>query len=234
MERREFLIGCAAGATCAADSAWAAPAEDAKPRLYRRARLVDGRGSPIRAADLPVKRNLLFHYPFVSTPAFLLNLGKPTRDGSALSTASNERYRWRGGVGPARSVVAFSAICAHQLAYPTREISFISFRDAAGPANKRAEVIHCCAEHSQYDPSEGARVVAGPAPQPLAAILLEHDEASGELFAVGTQGGEMFDAFFAKYQLRLSLEHSGRARDEVAGACVVQPLEDFCRQQVRC
>jgi len=42
-------------------------------------------------------------------------------------------------------------------------------------------VIHCCSEHSQYDPAEGARVVAGPAPQPLAAILLDHDPASDAL-----------------------------------------------------
>lgn len=233
MQRREFLTACAAGVGCAGELALALPA-DAKPRLYRRARLVDDGGRALLARELPVKRNLIFHYPFVGTPAFLLNLGRPTREGASLATADKERYRWSGGVGVSRSVVAFSAICAHQLAYPTRDISFISFRDAAGGANKHAEVIHCCAEHSQYDPAEGARVVAGPARQPLAAILLEHDEASDGLFAVGTQGGELFDAFFAKYEFRLSMEHGGRAREEVGDTCVVRTLESFCRQQVRC
>jgi hypothetical protein len=131
-------------------------------------------------------------------------------------------------------VVAFSAICAHQLAYPTRDISFISFRDAASPGNPRTDVIHCCSEHSQYDPADGARVLAGPATQPLAAILLEHDTRSDELFAVGTLGGELFDAFFAKYQMRLSLEVGPRARERVSGECRVLPMADYCRQQVRC
>lgn len=233
MQRREFLIGCAAGATCASEAAWAATAAST-PRLYRRSRLVEPDGTPLRARTLPVRRNLIFHYPYVGTPAFLIDLGRPTRSTSSLATARNERYRWSGGVGANRSVVAFSAICAHQLAYPTREISFISFRDEKGPANRRGEVIHCCAEHSQYDPADGARVVAGPATQPLAAVLLEHDPATDELYALGTQGGELFEAFFAKYQMRLSLEHGGRARDPVDVACVVQPLENFCRQQVRC
>lgn len=234
MERRNFLIGCAAAGACAADAtAWAAPA-DAKPRSYRRARLVDSNGQPLRARAVPVKQNLLFHYPFVGTPAFLLNLGKPTRGSAELNTARSERYRWPGGVGPSRSIVAFSAICAHQMAYPTKDISFIAFRDAAGPLNKRGEVIHCCAEHSQYDPADGARVIAGPATQPLAAILLEHDAATDELFATGTLGGELFAAFFAKYQVRLTLEHGGRAREEAAANCTVQSMDAYCRQQVRC
>jgi hypothetical protein len=94
-------------------------------------------------------------------------------------------------------------------------------------------VIHCCAEHSQYDPAEGARVLAGPAPQPLAAILLEHDPRSDELTAVGTLGGEMFNQFFAKYERKLSLE-GGAMRAPAAGTCEVHELDNYCRQQVRC
>jgi hypothetical protein len=95
-------------------------------------------------------------------------------------------------------------------------------------------VIHCCSEHSQYDPAEGGRVVAGPAPQPLAAILLEHDERSDEIHAVGTLGGEMFSEFFDKYAFRLQLEHGDAARSTVSGSCVVQELENYCKQQVKC
>ncbi len=231
MQRRAFLATCAA--TAAGEAAWAALG-DAPARLYERARLVDAAERPLKASQIPARQNLLFHYPFVGTPVFLINLGRPTRSDVALATSGGQRYAWRGGVGPGRSIVAFSAICAHQLVYPTREISFIAYRDAPGAASKRAEVIHCCAEHSQYDPADGARVLAGPAEQPLAAILLEHDAATDELFAVGTQGAELFDAFFAKYTMRLSLEHRGRERQAVAGACLVQPMERYCRQQVRC
>ena len=138
-----------------------------------------------------------------------------------------------GGVGPGAAIVAYSAICAHQLAYPTRQISFIRYRAAASAPHKHAQVIHCCAEHSQYDPADGARVVAGPAPQPLAAILLEHDPKADELFATGTLGGEMFNQFFAKYEMKLALEGAG-ARVPVAATCAVTELENYCRQQVKC
>jgi hypothetical protein len=30
------------------------------------------------------------------------------------------------------------------------------------------------------------------------------------------------------------MEHGKEARAAVGGACVVQPLENFCRQQVKC
>ena len=49
-------------------------------------------------------------------------------------------------------------------------------------------------------------MLAGPAPQPLAAILLDYDAGSDELTAVGTLGGEMFNQFFAKYAMKLALE----------------------------
>ena len=236
MERRGFLIGCAAGAAQGAaliDAAWASAA-DAKPRLYQRAKLMGADGKPLKARAIPERRNLLFHYPYVSTPVFLLNLGKPTRSKVELSTERKERYTWQGGVGPSRSIVAFSAICAHQLAYPTRDISFISYRDEKSPVSKRGEVIHCCAEHSQYDPADGARVLSGPATQPLAAVLLEHDPATDELYAVGTQGGELFDRFFQKFEMKLAIDHGGRAKQSSGDACLVQEIEQYCRQLMRC
>jgi ABC-type glycerol-3-phosphate transport system substrate-binding protein len=72
-------------------------------------------------------------------------------------------------------------------------------------------VIHCCADHSVYDPASGARVLAGPAPQPLAAVLLDYDPATDELTALGTVGAEQFDAFFKKYEFKLAMEH-GQAK----------------------
>ncbi len=137
-------------------------------------------------------------------------------------------------MGDNRSLVAYSAICAHKLTYPTRDISFISFREEKSARNRFGSVIHCCSEHSQYDPAQGGRVVAGPAPQPLAAILLEHDTRTDELFAVGTLGGEVFNEFFEKYAFRLEMELGHTARAAVNGSSVVQPLENFCRQQVKC
>jgi arsenite oxidase small subunit len=229
MERRDFVKFCAASALVAPG----ALAADSRPRLYSRAKLVDEKGSPVRAKAIPANQNLIFHYPFAATPCFLLNLGRPASASVQLKTAGNQLYEWTGGVGAGRSVVAYSAICAHKLSYPTRDISFISFRTEKSARNRHAAVIHCCSEHSQYDPAEGARVVAGPAPQPLAAILLEHDPGSDEIYALGTLGGEMFNDFFEKYAFKLSLEHPG-PKAPVAGSCVVQPLDNYCRQQVKC
>ena len=236
MERRDFVIGCAAAGAAEAFDLGAAQAAlaEIQPKLYQKARLVDGDGKPLKVRALPVRQNLMFHYPFVSTPAFLLNLGQATRNDVELTTSDHQTYRWQGGVGPARAVVAFSAICAHKLVYPMKEVSFISFRDGASPRSERTGVIHCCAENSQYDPADGARVVAGPAPQPLAAILLDYDPKTDELSALGTVGGELFDAFFSKYDFRLSMDHGTRSHQAVGNTCVVQPMDKVCRQQIRC
>lgn len=231
MQRREFVKFCAASA--AAAGAPVVAAADATPTFYGRVKLVSASGAPLKAAAVPAERNLIFHYPFAATPCFLLNLGRPARASARLVTADRRGYEWQGGVGPRRSIVAYSAICAHQLAYPTKEISFISYRTEKSPRNRLGNVIHCCAEHSQYDPAEGARVLAGPAPQPLAAILLEHDAKTDELTALGTLGGEMFNQFFAKYEIKLSLE-GGAPRATAAATSVVHELENYCRQQVKC
>jgi arsenite oxidase small subunit len=229
--RRDFMLACAASALAAS---LPASAEDASPRLYSRVRLVDPAGRPLQARALPAGRNFIFHYPFAGTPCFLLNLGRPTKPRASLKTASAQSYEWPGGVGSEHSVVAYSAICAHRLTYPTREISFISYREEKSAGSKFAHVIHCCSEHSQYDPAEGAKVLAGPAPQPLAAILLDYDPGSDGLFALGTLGGELFNEFFSKYAFRLAMDYSGHPKAAVEGSCVVSELSDYCRQQVKC
>lgn len=239
MDRRDFVEGCALGATALASAAlsstaWAA---NAQPRRYARVLLVDELDQPIKASRLRPQVNYVFHYPFEATPVFLLDLGKATQP-TRLLTKEKLAYDWPGGVGPKRSVVAFSAICAHQLVYPNKDLSFISFRKGpvANPQtpSKGNDLIHCCADHSQYDPARGAQVLGGPAEQPLCAVLLEHDPVTDQLTATGTLGGELFDAFFKKYEMKLSLETGPSARNAVAGRSVVRELERFCRNPVRC
>jgi len=234
VERRDFIKACAA--TCALGTHPAFSAENLSPRFYDRARLVNELGQPVKAAGLIAGRNYIFHYPFESTPCFLLDLGKATVRDVQLKTESGSAYRWAGGVGPRRSIVGYSAICAHRMSYPTPQISFISYREkSTAPATTRPNVIHCCSEHSEYDPAAGAKVVGGPAPQPLSAILLEYDAKSDGLQAVGTLGGEIYDAFFAKFEFKLALEHGGSAmRRQVADRAVVKELQQYCKQQVRC
>lgn len=238
MDRREFVESCALGAgslaATVAGSAWAA---NAKPRAYARVLLTDAFGQAIKASSLLAQTNYVFHYPFEATPVFLLDLGKPAL-ATSLRTRDQQAYQWPGGVGPTRSLVAFSAICAHKLVYPTKDLSFISFRKGAAinpqTPSKGNDLIHCCADHSQYDPARGARVLGGPAEQPLCAVLLEHDPKADTLTATGTLGGELFDDFFKKYEMKLSLEAGPRAKQAVVGRSVVRELDSFCRNAVRC
>ena len=234
MKRRRFLSTCALLGGAAGLAPLPAAFADAAPRYYPRTRLIDIHGAPIRAAALAADTNYVFQYPFAATPCFLLKLGQRVAAGAELRRQDGAVYAWQGGIGPRGNVVAFSAICAHKLAYPTRDVSFIRFQRERS-ATSSGNVIHCCADHSVYDPAAGARVVAGPAPQPLAAILLEHDVARDELFALGTIGPEQFDAFFAKYATKLALEYgSGRARAPVPDTTVVRELDSYCKTTIRC
>ncbi len=234
MDRRTFIESCSASAAClsagAALPVWAA---DAKPKSYARAVLANEFGDPLKASALKAQTNYVFHYPFEATPVFLLNLGQPALP-NQLATKTKDAYAWPGGVGPQRSVVAFSAICAHQLVYPTPQVSFISFRKAKSAKGLQDNLIHCCADHSQYDPAKGAQVLGGPATQPLCAVLLEHDPKTDTLTAYATLGGELFDDFFKKYEMKLSLDVGPKAKQPVAGKATVRELEKFCKNSVQC
>ncbi|MFN0163562.1 MAG: (2Fe-2S)-binding protein [Burkholderiales bacterium] len=229
MDRRGFVRACAAGAGLPLGPALTGPV---RARDYAPVKLLAADGGPLKAASLVANRNYLFFYPYQGTPCFLINMGRPIEPVDVAGESG--AYRWPGGAGHRRSLVAYSAICSHQLTYPTREISFISFRPGKSGANRHADVIHCCSEHSQYDPARGAKVLAGPAPRPLAAILLRHDPATDALTATGTLGNDVFDEFFRKYEVRLMMDGGGRARQAVADASRVVELDNYCRQQVRC
>ena len=234
MDRRSFVEHCAVSASCLAASA-ATPgfAADTRARSYPRALLTDEQGHPLRVGSLKAQTNYVFHYPFEATPVFLLDLGQPAQP-QRLSTKGNESYAWPGGVGKTSSVVAFSAICAHQLVYPTQQVSFISFRKSRAAKGVQDNLIHCCADHSQYDPAKGAKVVMGPAEQPLCAVLLDYDAKDDTLTAHGTLGGELFEAFFKKYAFKLSLDVGPSAKRQVAQRTTVRELEKFCRNPVQC
>lgn len=231
MHRRGFIGTCGAGAACLSWSL-AALAADAKPREYQPALLLNERGDPLRASSLQPLTNYVFHYPYEATPVFLLDLGRPVR-AQVLSTKSRDSYEWPGGVGTGRSIVAYCAICAHRLVYPTKDVSFISFRRTRAKKGVQDGLIHCCAEHSQYDPARGAQVLSGPAPQPLCAIVLSYDRSLDTLTAHATVGGELFDEFFRKYEFKLSLEVGAKAHERVRQATVME-LSHFCKNSIQC
>ncbi|WP_405225877.1 twin-arginine translocation signal domain-containing protein [Lentisalinibacter sediminis] len=235
LDRRQFLKVCAgAGLAVAANPGlMARPAGELLPGAT--ARLVDSDGQTLRPADLSVGESYVFHYPYVTTPCFLIDLGARAEPGAELTTADGRAYRWSGGAGPGRSIVAFSAICAHRMSYPTRAVTFIDYRHeplagAGSSPRARGQVIYCCSEGSVYDPQDGARVLAGPAPQPLAAVHLEYDAEEQALFATGMYGGDMLDRFFAKFGFQIALAHGkDDIRRPVEDVATVWPLSDYSR-----
>ncbi|HEX2541414.1 MAG TPA: (2Fe-2S)-binding protein [Caldimonas sp.] len=229
--RRDLMrrAACVAGAWAASSALPVVAAGPAQP--HPRSLLVDRYGKPWRASQLQKGEAFLFSYPYTASPVFLIAFEHEVKP-AELVTESKQRYAAPAGVGPNRSIVAFSAICAHKLVYPTPAISFIGVR--SGGRGEPAHVIHCCGDNSRYDPLQGARVIDGPAPQPLAAVLLEWDAASDQLHAVGTRGGEMFDAFFEKYAAKLQLETGSGVRKASGATVVVQPAASYSKQWRSC
>jgi arsenite oxidase small subunit len=222
---------CVAGAWAASGALPVLAADGQTEERYARSLLVEPFGKPFRASQIAVGQPLLFNYPFVASPVFLLAMEREVR-ATELATEAQQRYASPAGVGPKKSIVAFSAICAHKLMYPTPQISFIGLRK--GWRGEPSQVIHCCGDQSRYDPAAGARVIGGPAPQPLAAVLLEWDAQTDQLHAVGTQGGEMFKAFFDKYAFRLETELGARAQAVAGATSVVQPAAAYSKQWQSC
>lgn len=211
-------------------------------RHYDRVRLVNREGEPLHSGDLWRDETYVFHYPFHATPCFLINLGHTAAHHSELETEDGRHYEWSGGVGPRGTVVAYSAICAHMMTYPARKVSFInyygkvkSFADGQHIPVRRANVIYCCSEKSVYDAAHGAKVLGGPAPQPLAVIYLEYDAIEDQFYATGTLGGEMFDKFFEEFGYRLALEYgTDDIRRKVKEVAPVLRLAEYCDNLVQC
>lgn len=210
-------------------------------RKHKPVLLTDAYHKPLHCEELQVEKEYIFHYPYRGTPCFLIDLGKKIPGGQALYTKSGKRYTWQGGVGPRQSIVAFSAICAHRMTHPSPTVSFIGYRkkpvgylDDKMEVKQRASVIQCCSEQSVYDPARGAKVLGGPAPQPLAAIELDYRE-NGHIYATGVYGGDLFDQYFSKFGDRLMIEYqSADYRNEIEAESIVEPLDRFTRSKVEC
>jgi arsenite oxidase small subunit len=240
--RRKFVKLCAAAVAAVSSSSCMLTRETETLQRFHRARLVDFKGRPITVEQLDVGQSYIFHYPYVSAPCFLLNLDRSAKGGTPLRTESGQEYNWQGGVGPQHSVVAFSAICAHRMNYPAPQVSFINyrhdetaFRDKDEQTVSQSQVIYCCSEKSVYDPTDGARVLGGPAPQPLAAIKLEYDYDDDTLHAVGAYGGQLFERFVEEFSLKLILELGRTDVDTlIKDSTKVFPLEHYTRNQILC
>lgn len=222
MKRRAFL-GCSALAALAAlrgPGRAAAPVAAGQGERGPRARLVWEGNAPVRASRLASHTDYVFGYPFEGTPCFLLDLGEPVA-GADVPLRSGERYGWPGGVGPRRSLVAFSAICPHTYTHPTRESAMIHYFAPDQPATvaQRGGIITCCVHGSAFDPRQGAVPLQPPAELPLAAVLLEWDEGTDGVTAIGVAGRPVFAEFFRGFPRS--------SRREVEGTTTVWELARY-------
>lgn len=240
--RRSFVKVCisSVAAVGANPSLLAKSANTSKS--FNPARLTDTSGKNLDPKELPAGVPYVFHYPYVTTPCFLINLGNSISSMATLATEDGIAYEWPGGTGPENSIVAFSAICAHKMSYPTRDVSFINYRhkqtnfiNIEQRLDKKSQVIYCCSERSVYDPSQGCRVLGGPAPQPLASVLLDYDENTDSLTATGILGGDMFDRFFKNFEFRLALDHRiTDVKQKTIGTTMVFSMDEYSEVKVMC
>jgi len=118
-------------------------------------------------SQLHVNTPVSFNYPLDDEPNLLVDVGQAAE----------------GGVGPNKSIVAFSNICQHLGCV----YDFVP-PDGAPPCNsdyKAAEAMgYCCCHGSQYNFLEDGKVVGGPAPHPVPMVTLEIDSA-GNIYATG-------------------------------------------------
>jgi rieske iron-sulfur protein len=165
-QRRAVLKGAVGlGLTLPLLQAHAAEEDPKKARPQAGDRLVffsgDRKGEIIKPDDLPVGGPQTLAYPM--DPA-----AETVRDGSRLNQVLLIRLRPEElgkdtSANAAEGVVAYSAVCTHQ-ACPV------------SAWKQDAETLYCTCHGSQFDPKNGATVLGGPAPRPLAMLPLRIEE----------------------------------------------------------
>ena len=230
MERRTFIGGsCAslAAATMFDPSSTLAESKSAVRTPFKRAHLVGLDGQPLKASSLEEGKNFVFYYPFVSSPAFLINTGMEIAP----------KGGWSGGTGHKKTIVAFAAICGHLLSHPKKKLSPISYRHKKeGNYAKKDRVITCCTHGSVYDVDQGGERISGPATVGLAAITMDHDVEQDTLTATGVYGAPWIHLKFLKRVKRELRKEFGRSdyKKEAEGPAQIRKLEDVSKLISNC
>jgi arsenite oxidase small subunit len=148
LSRRGLLVAGATGAATAA-AAGAGLAEAAPATSYPKLRV-------IALAKLKKNRPVTFSYPLQAQPSVLLDLGRAVP----------------GGVGPKKSIVAYSLFCQHMgcpVEYQPKLREFV-----------------CPCHQTRYDPERLGSIIQGVAMQPLPRVLLQVKKSA--VWAVGVDG----------------------------------------------
>ena len=204
---------------------------------YEKTLLTDANGEPIKLSSLKTEVPYVFNYPHISTPCFLIKLPKPAKQEVTLKASSGETYIWKGGIGEEGNIVAFSAICSHALTHPNPDDSFITYVPQNGKslAYEKGGVVVCSSHLSAFDPTQGAKNVAGEAKEPLASIVLEYDQENDKVYASGVLGVEMFHQFFRIFRPQLAdrFQSARKARKLIKVSTATVALSEYTKEIIQ-
>lgn len=153
---------------------------------YPRVQLLDQDGSPMTVSKVVSEYNvttpevLTFNYPLRNEPNFFLNLAPPSGGSGGATNVP-------GGIGPQKSIVAFSAICQH-LGCPAPAIAYYPPGTCPQTPGGKSFYFHCSCHGSTYDPANSAANLTGPAVLPLPQVTLEWQTSDDTIWAVGENG----------------------------------------------
>jgi arsenite oxidase small subunit len=145
LSRRGLLTAGAAGAAALATSPVAAEAKAGYPRTH-----------VASVSELRANRPVRFDYPLKGQASVLLDMG----------------HAVPGGVGPKKSIVAYSVFCQHM--------------GCATEYRRKQREFFCPCHQSRYDPERLGALIQGLAGTGLPRVKLQ--VRNGEVFAVGVDG----------------------------------------------
>lgn len=208
--------------------------ENSLYKRYKKTLLVKEDGTPFRESDIQPNVALLFFYPFKSTPCYIINTGKEIKP-IDVTLKDGRNYKFNGGIGLEKSIVAYSAICSHQWNYPNKDFSLFNYYSKLEKSETTGKkgVIQCCAHISVFDPENGGVVVEGPAEFPLASIVLEQE--NGNIYASGVLGRDQFYEFFDLYKSDI-IEQYGSIENgkEQLDKTIVMEVGKYVKEQIKC
>lgn len=203
---------------------------------YEKIQLKDAEGNPFKAGALIKEENYVFNFPMISTPCIMVDLGEPTQKDVKLKAEDGTEYIFKGGVGKEGSIVAFSAICPHQLTHPTPDDSFFQYVPKAGKtiAYKEAGVFVCSSHLSVFTPKDGGKRVSGPATEGLTQIVLEIDDEDN-IWAVGALGPAKFHDYLDAFKPEFKKYYGGKRKGKklVKTEAKVVKLSNFSKDLIQ-
>ncbi len=122
----------------------------------------------VNVKSLSPLKPINFNYPLVNTPNILVKLGAKADF----------------GVGPDADIVAYSTICQHLGCYLGFQSSGSSPPCDTSYKAPTAEG-YCCCHGGEYDFVHSGQVIGGPPPRSVPKVLLDYDEPTGDIYAVG-------------------------------------------------